>query len=69
MEISWMFTTAVAVFVLVYFSYMLGKGSTDGKMLTIKRENERLNAELHKLTDRDERGRFRGGKSANSKAV
>jgi hypothetical protein len=69
MEISWMFTTAVAVFVLVYFSYMLGKGSADGKMLTIKRENERLNAELHKLTDRDERGRFRGGKSANSKAV
>ena len=69
MEISWMFTAAVAVFVLVYFSYMLGKGSADGKMLTIKRENERLNAELHKLTDRDERGRFRGGKSANSKAV
>jgi hypothetical protein len=62
MEISWTFTAAVAVFVLVYFSYMLGKGSADGKMLTIKRENERLNKELHKLTDRDERGRFRGGK-------
>jgi hypothetical protein len=28
----------------------------------IKRENERLNAELHRLTDRDERGRFKGGK-------
>jgi uncharacterized integral membrane protein len=28
----------------------------------IKRENERLNAELHKLTDRDSKGRFRGGK-------
>jgi hypothetical protein len=28
----------------------------------LKEENERLNAELHKLTDRDERGRFRGGK-------
>ena len=28
----------------------------------IKEENARLNAELHKLTDRDERGRFRGGK-------
>ena len=28
----------------------------------IKRENERLNAELHKLTDRDSRGRFKGGK-------
>lgn len=53
---------AIAVFVLVFFSYMLGKGSANGKVLTIKRENERLNAELHKLTDRDERGRFRGGK-------
>lgn len=29
---------------------------------TIKSENERLNAELHKLTDRDSRGRFKGGK-------
>lgn len=33
-----------------------------GPYKNIKRENERLNAELHKLTDRDERGRFRGGK-------
>lgn len=28
----------------------------------IKHENERLNHELHRLTDRDERGRFKGGK-------
>ena len=63
MEISWTFTAVVAVFVLVYFSYMLGKGSADGKILTIKRENEFLNAELHKLTDRDERGRFTGSKN------
>lgn len=28
----------------------------------IKFENDRLNRELHKLTDRDERGRFKGGK-------
>jgi len=56
------YVTAIAVFVLVYFSYMLGKGSANGKVLTIKRENERLNAELHRLTDRDERGRFKGGK-------
>ena len=28
----------------------------------IKEENERLNKELHILTDRDERGRFKGGK-------
>jgi len=30
--------------------------------IRIKEENERLNRELHKLTDRDERGRFKGGK-------
>lgn len=30
---------------------------------TLKRENERLNAELHKLTDRDSKGRFVGNKS------
>lgn len=63
MEISWTFTAVVAVFVLVYFSYMLGKGSADGKILTIKRENEMLNAELHKLTDRDSKGRFTGSKN------
>lgn len=28
----------------------------------LKEENERLNKKLHVLTDRDERGRFRGGK-------
>jgi hypothetical protein len=28
----------------------------------IKRENERLNAELTRLTDRDERGRFKASK-------
>jgi len=54
--------TAVAIFVLVYASYQLGKGSADGKVLTLKRENEQLNKELHILTDRDERGRFKGGK-------
>jgi len=54
--------TAVAIFVLVYASYQLGKGSADGDILTLKRENELLNAELHKLTDRDSKGRFKGGK-------
>jgi hypothetical protein len=53
----------VVVFIaLPAFGYLLGKGSADGKVLSLKRENEQLNAELHKLTDRDERGRFRGGK-------
>jgi hypothetical protein len=54
--------TAAAIFVLVYASYQLGKGSANGDMLTIKRENERLNKELHRLTDRDSKGRFKGGK-------
>lgn len=53
----------VVVFIaLPAFGYLLGKGSADGEVFSLKRENERLNAELHKLTDRDERGRFRGGK-------
>ena len=29
---------------------------------SLKRENELLNAELHKLTERDSKGRFTGGK-------
>lgn len=56
------YVTAVALFVLVFISYMIGKGSANGDMLSLKRENERLNKELHKLTDRDPKGRFRGGK-------
>ena len=56
------YVTAVAVFVLVFASYMVGRFSASSDTSTVKRENERLNAELHKLTDRDERGRFRGGK-------
>ena len=56
------YVTAVALFVLVFISYMVGKGSANGDMLSLKRENERLNKELHILTDRDERGRFKGGK-------
>lgn len=62
MEISWTLTATVAVFVLAYFSYQLGKGSADGKVLTLKRENELLNSEINKLTERDAKGRFTGGK-------
>jgi hypothetical protein len=54
--------TIAAIFVLVYASYQLGKGSADGEIYTIKRENERLNKELTRLTDRDSKGRFKGGK-------
>jgi hypothetical protein len=57
------YVVAIAIFVLAFFSYMLGKGSANGDMFCLKRENERLNAELHKLTDRDSKGRFVGNKS------
>jgi hypothetical protein len=56
------YVTAIAVFVLVFASYMIGKGSANGDILTIKRENERLNKELRTLTERDSKGRFTGGK-------
>ena len=53
----------VAVFItLPLFGYILGKSSAIGDMLSLKRENERLNKELHILTDRDSKGRFKGGK-------
>ena len=49
----------VGLFVLGYLVALIRNSvSIEG----IKRENERLNKELHKLTDRDERGRFKGGK-------
>ena len=57
------YVTAIAIFVLALFSYMLGRGSANGDMFCLKRENERLNKELHILTDRDERGRFKGSKT------
>lgn len=34
-----------------------------GPYKSLKRENELLNAELHKLTDRDSKGRFTGSKN------
>ena len=57
------YVTAIAIFVLAFFSYMLGRGSANGNVLTLKRENEQLNRELKTLTDRDERGRFVGSKT------
>ena len=51
-------SVVISAATLAYFSYMLGKGSADGNVLTLKRENEILNAELTRLTDRDSRGRF-----------
>ena len=49
----------IGLFVLGYLVALIRNSvSIEG----IKRENERLNKELHRLTDRDERGRFKGGK-------
>jgi ABC-type methionine transport system permease subunit len=42
--------------------FILGIFVTMTRTGQIKEENEKLNAELHKLTDRDSRGRFKGGK-------
>ena len=50
----------IGLFVLGYMVALIRNfASTEG----IKRENERLNAELTRLTDRDSRGRFVGNKN------
>jgi hypothetical protein len=56
------YVLAASAFALVFFRYLLGRLSADVTIGHFKRENERLNSELHKLTDRDERGRFKGSK-------
>lgn len=52
----------LALALLVFAGFMVGFGLGSHDSARIKDENARLNAELHKLTDRDERGRFKGGK-------
>jgi hypothetical protein len=49
----------IGLFVL---GYLVAKIRNFVATESIKRENERLNAELTRLTDRDSRGRFKGGK-------
>lgn len=49
----------VGLFVL---GYLLAQIRNFVSTETIKRENERLNAELTRLTDRDSRGRFKASK-------
>jgi hypothetical protein len=57
---DWLLTFIfIGLFVLGYLVALIRNfASTE----SIKRENERLNKELHILTDRDSRGRFKGGK-------
>jgi hypothetical protein len=52
----------MSVSAMAYFSYMLGKGSADGEVFSLKRENELLNQKLRRHNVRDSRGRFTGGK-------
>lgn len=52
----------VAFAVGVAVGFLLGVLVAVARTGQIKEENSRLNEQLHKLTDRDERGRFKGGK-------
>jgi hypothetical protein len=54
--------TIVCVAIALLFSFVLGRISGSAIVGQIKSENERLNNELKRLTDRDSRGRFKGGK-------
>lgn len=58
---DWFYYIAPVV-VLFVSGLVVGLVLDLARINTLKRENERLNAELRKLTDRDERGRFKGGK-------
>jgi hypothetical protein len=55
-------SVVISAATLAFFSYQLGKGSADGKVLTLKRENELLNQKLYRHNVRDSRGRFKGSK-------
>ena len=48
--------------IVVTAAFFAGVLVAAGFFSDLKRENERLNKELHVLTDRDERGRFKGGR-------
>jgi hypothetical protein len=54
--------TIVCGAIALLFSFILGRLSGSAIVGQIKYENERLNKELKRLTDRDERGRFKGDK-------
>ncbi len=54
--------TIVCVAIALLFSFILGRLSGSAIVGQIKYENERLNKELKRLTDRDSRGRFKGDK-------
>ena len=53
----------ILVSMIWLFMVAFGLGLYMSPYKTLKRENELLNAELHKLTDRDSKGRFTGSKN------
>ena len=59
MEIGYLIAGGI---LLVIAGVFLGNAFNIKMLGQIKEENERLNEVLRKLTDRDERGRFKGGK-------
>jgi hypothetical protein len=59
--IDWLYYVAPVV-VLFVSGLFVGLALDFKTNSSLKRENERLNKQLHVLTDRDSRGRFRGGK-------
>ena len=59
--IDWLYYVAPVV-VLFASGLFVGLALDFKTNSSLKRENERLNKQLHKLTDRDSRGRFKGGK-------
>lgn len=58
---DWFYFVAPVV-VLFVAGLLVGLALDFKTSSTLKRENERLNKELHRLTDRDSKGRFKGGK-------
>lgn len=57
---TWQFV--LIVILTAASGFFLGTALNAKMIGQIKSENERLNDELHRLTDRDARGRFKGGK-------
>lgn len=58
---DWFYFVAPVV-VLFVAGLLVGLALDFKTSSTLKRENERLNKELTRLTDRDSKGRFKGGK-------
>ena len=54
-------SVTAGLFVGSCFGFLVAAVVNSGKIMGLIEENERLNRELSRLTDRDTRGRFKGG--------